>query len=76
KDAGADIDAGERLVDRIKSVAQRTRRPEVLAGLGGFGALFELPKGYKEPVLVSVATALNTKLRLAMLAAQTRHHWH
>lgn len=44
KDAGVDIDAGERLVDRIKPVAQRTRRPEVLAGLGGFGALFELDR--------------------------------
>jgi phosphoribosylformylglycinamidine cyclo-ligase len=66
KDAGVDIDAGERLVDRIKPVAQRTRRPEVLAGLGGFGALFELPKDYKEPVLVSGTDGVGTKLRLAM----------
>lgn len=66
KDAGVDIDAGERLVDRIKSVAQRTRRPEVLTGLGGFGALFELPKGYQEPVLVSGTDGVGTKLRLAM----------
>lgn len=53
KDAGVDIDAGNALVERIKSVAKRTRRPEVMAGLGGFGALFELPKGYQEPVLVA-----------------------
>lgn len=71
KDAGVDIDAGERLVDRIKSVAQRTRRPEVLTGLGGFGALFELPKGYTEPVLVSGTDGVGTKLRLAM---QLRKH--
>lgn len=66
KDAGVDIDAGEALVERIKGVAKRTRRPEVLAGLGGFGALFELPKGYKEPVLVSGTDGVGTKLRLAM----------
>ena len=52
KDAGVDIDAGNDLVDRIKGVAKRTRRPEVMAGLGGFGALFELPSGYQQPVLV------------------------
>lgn len=66
KDAGVDIDAGNALVDRIKSVAKRTRRPEVLAGLGGFGALFELPKGYTEPVLVSGTDGVGTKLKLAM----------
>lgn len=66
KDAGVDIDAGNRLVERIKAVAQRTRRPEVMAGLGGFGALFELPKGYQEPVLVSGTDGVGTKLRLAM----------
>lgn len=66
KDAGVDIDAGEALVERIKGVAKRTRRPEVLAGLGGFGALFELPKGYQEPVLVSGTDGVGTKLRLAM----------
>lgn len=66
KDAGVDIDAGDALVERIKGVAARTRRPEVLAGLGGFGALFELPKGYKEPVLVSGTDGVGTKLRLAM----------
>ncbi|NHN37943.1 phosphoribosylformylglycinamidine cyclo-ligase [Pseudomaricurvus alcaniphilus] len=66
KDAGVDIDAGNALVERIKSVAQRTRRPGVLAGLGGFGALFELPSGYREPVLVSGTDGVGTKLRLAM----------
>jgi len=53
KDAGVDIDAGNALVERIKGVAKRTRRPEVMAGLGGFGALCEIPEGYKKPVLVS-----------------------
>jgi len=66
KDAGVDIDAGDALVERIKGVAKRTRRPEVLAGLGGFGALCELPKGYREPVLVSGTDGVGTKLRLAM----------
>ncbi|WP_371876051.1 phosphoribosylformylglycinamidine cyclo-ligase [Pleionea sp. CnH1-48] len=66
KDAGVDIDAGNALVDRIKGVAQRTRRPEVMAGLGGFGALCELPKNYKEPVLVSGTDGVGTKLKLAM----------
>ncbi len=49
KDAGVDTDAGDALVERIKGVAKRTRRPEVLGGLGGFGALCEIPKGYREP---------------------------
>ncbi len=66
KDAGVDIDAGNALIDRIKSVAKRTKRPEVLAGLGGFGALFELPTGYKQPVLVSGTDGVGTKLKLAM----------
>ena len=66
KDAGVDIDAGNALVDRIKGVAKRTRRPEVMAGLGGFGALCELPQGYKQPVLVSGTDGVGTKLRLAM----------
>ena len=66
KDAGVDIDAGNALVDRIKGVAKRTRRPEVMAGLGGFGALFELPMGYQQPVLVSGTDGVGTKLRLAM----------
>lgn len=66
KDAGVDIDAGNALVERIKGVAKRTRRPEVLGGLGGFGALCELPTKYKEPVLVSGTDGVGTKLRLAM----------
>ena len=66
KDAGVDIDAGNALVERIKGVAKRTRRPGVMAGLGGFGALFELPTGYREPVLVSGTDGVGTKLRLAM----------
>ena len=70
KDAGVDIDAGEALVERIKGVAKRTHRPEVMGGLGGFGALCELPKGYKEPVLVSGTDGVGTKLRLAMNLAK------
>ncbi|AWF80384.1 phosphoribosylformylglycinamidine cyclo-ligase [Microbulbifer sp. A4B17] len=66
KDAGVDIDAGNALVERIKNVAKRTSRPEVMGGLGGFGALCELPSGYKEPVLVSGTDGVGTKLRLAM----------
>ncbi|MEW5249310.1 phosphoribosylformylglycinamidine cyclo-ligase [Microbulbifer sp. 2201CG32-9] len=66
KDAGVDIDAGNALVERIKDVTKRTNRPEVLGGLGGFGALCELPSGYREPVLVSGTDGVGTKLRLAM----------
>lgn len=66
KDAGVDIDAGDALVERIKDVAKRTRRPEVMTGLGGFGALCQLPSGYKEPVLVSGTDGVGTKLKLAM----------
>lgn len=66
RDAGVDIDAGNALVERIKSVSQRTRRPEVLSGLGGFGALCEIPEGYRQPVLVSGTDGVGTKLRLAM----------
>ncbi|MEH6811612.1 MAG: phosphoribosylformylglycinamidine cyclo-ligase [Motiliproteus sp.] len=66
KDAGVDINAGNALVERIKGVAKRTRRPEVMAGLGGFGALCELPSGYKKPVLVSGTDGVGTKLRVAM----------
>lgn len=68
KDAGVDIDAGNALVERIKGVAKRTRRPEVMAGLGGFGALCEIPEGYKRPVLVSGTDGVGTKLKLAMEA--------
>ncbi|UYG06146.1 phosphoribosylformylglycinamidine cyclo-ligase [Halomonas sp. M4R1S46] len=66
KDAGVDIDAGNALVDRIKGVARRTTRPEVMGGLGGFGALCQLPSGYREPVLVTGTDGVGTKLRLAM----------
>lgn len=66
KDAGVDIDAGNALVDRIKHVAKRTTRPEVMGGLGGFGALCEIPEGYRQPVLVSGTDGVGTKLRLAM----------
>ena len=65
RDAGVDIDAGDALVDAIKPYAKRTMRPGVLAGIGGFGALFELPKGYREPVLVSGTDGVGTKLKLA-----------
>jgi phosphoribosylformylglycinamidine cyclo-ligase len=65
RDAGVDIDAGDSLVERIKPLARRTLRPEVLAGIGGFGALMELPRNYKEPVLISGTDGVGTKLKLA-----------
>ncbi len=65
RDAGVDIDAGDRLVEAIKPFAKRTLRPEVLAGIGGFGALIALPKGYREPVLVAGTDGVGTKLKLA-----------
>jgi phosphoribosylformylglycinamidine cyclo-ligase len=65
RDAGVDIDAGDALVDRIKPMAKKTMREGVLAGIGGFGALFEVPKRYKEPVLVSGTDGVGTKLKLA-----------
>jgi phosphoribosylformylglycinamidine cyclo-ligase len=66
RDAGVDIDAGDRLVERIKPYAARTRRAGVIAGIGGFGALFELARGrYREPVLVSGTDGVGTKLKLA-----------
>ncbi len=66
KDAGVDIDAGNQLVERIKPLVKRTQRPEVLAGIGGFGGLFALPPGrYDEPVLVSGTDGVGTKLMLA-----------
>ena len=65
KDAGVDIDAGDALVERIKPLAKKTLREGVLAGIGGFGALFEVPKRYKEPVLVSGTDGVGTKLKLA-----------
>ncbi|EKO3427340.1 phosphoribosylformylglycinamidine cyclo-ligase [Vibrio fluvialis] len=66
KDAGVDIDAGNALVERIKGAVKRTRRPEVMGGIGGFGALCELPTKYKHPVLVSGTDGVGTKLRLAL----------
>ena len=65
RDAGVDIDAGDRLVENIKPFAKRTLRPEVLGGLGGFGALVEIGKNYRNPVLVSGTDGVGTKLKLA-----------
>jgi phosphoribosylformylglycinamidine cyclo-ligase len=65
RDAGVDIDEGDALVEAIKPFARRTLRPEVLAGIGGFGALCELPKKYRQPVLVSGTDGVGTKLKLA-----------
>ena len=70
KDAGVDIDAGEALVQRIKSVARATSRPEVVGGLGGFGALCRIPQGYTSPLLVSGTDGVGTKLKLAMMLNQ------
>ena len=67
RDAGVDIDAGDALVENIKPFAKRTMRPEVLAGIGGFGALFEISKKYKNPVLVSGTDGVGTKLKLAFM---------
>jgi phosphoribosylformylglycinamidine cyclo-ligase len=67
RDAGVDIDAGDALVENIKPFAKRTMRPEVLGGLGGFGALFEISKKYKNPVLVSGTDGVGTKLKLAFM---------
>ena len=66
RDAGVDIDAGNALVERIKSVSQATLRPEVLTGVGGFSALCAIPPGYAEPILVSGTDGVGTKLRLAI----------
>ena len=63
--AGVDIDAGDQLVENIKPFAKRTQRPGVLAGIGGFGALFEISRKYREPVLVSGTDGVGTKLKLA-----------
>lgn len=69
RDSGVDIEAGNRLIDRIKPAVARTQRPGVLGGLGGFGALFELPLDrYREPVLVSGTDGVGTKLKLAVEA--------
>jgi phosphoribosylformylglycinamidine cyclo-ligase len=66
KDAGVDIDAGNALVENIKGAVKRTTRPEVMGGIGGFGAICQLPTGYKEPVLISGTDGVGTKLRLAI----------
>jgi len=66
RDSGVDIDAGDALVERIKPLVKRTQRPEVLAGIGGFGALVEIPAGYRRPVLVAGTDGVGTKLRLAI----------
>lgn len=66
KDAGVDIDAGNELVNRIKSAVKATSRPEVMGGIGGFGALCELPNNYRQPVLVAGTDGVGTKLRLAI----------
>ena len=68
RDAGVDIDAGNALVGRIAPHAKRTRRPEVLGGIGGFGALMSIPPHYEEPVLVSGTDGVGTKLMLAIQA--------
>ena len=65
RDAGVDIEAGDALVEQIKPYAKRTMRPEVLAGIGGFGSLFAVPKKFKEPILVSGTDGVGTKLKLA-----------
>ena len=71
RDAGVDIDAGDALVDRIKPFAKRTLRPEVLAGIGGFGGLVEIGKRFRDPVLVAGTDGVGTKLMLAF--ALNRH---
>jgi phosphoribosylformylglycinamidine cyclo-ligase len=71
RDAGVDIEAGDALVEAIKPLARKTMRPEVLAGIGGFGALCEIPKRYRQPVLVSGTDGVGTKVKLAL--ALNRH---
>src|SRR5437764_2993949 len=70
RDAGVDIEAGDALVETIKPYARKTMRAEVLAGIGGFGALCEIPKKYREPVLVSGTDGVGTKLKLAFALAR------
>jgi phosphoribosylformylglycinamidine cyclo-ligase len=70
RDAGVDIDAGDELVERIKPLVRRAQRREVLAGIGGFGALIEVPPGYRRPVLVAGTDGVGTKLRLAIDSAR------
>ena len=70
RDAGVDIEEGDALVERIKPHARRTLRPEVLAGIGGFGGLFQIPRGYREPVMVVGTDGVWTKLKLAFLTGR------
>lgn len=71
RDAGVDIDAGNRLVDRIRPAVDTTRRPEVLGGIGGFGGLIEIPAGYRRPVLVAGTDGVGTKL---LMGTRPEHH--
>ncbi|MCH9698244.1 MAG: phosphoribosylformylglycinamidine cyclo-ligase [Gammaproteobacteria bacterium] len=71
RSAGVDIEAGNTLVERIKPIVKQTRTPGVLGGIGGFGGLFEIPKGYNNPVLVSGTDGVGTKLKLAL---ELGHH--
>ena len=70
RDAGVDIDEGDRLVDRIAPLAASTNRPEVLDGVGGFASLVSLPKGYRDPVLVAGTDGVGTKLKIAFAAGR------
>ncbi|MBE9136906.1 phosphoribosylformylglycinamidine cyclo-ligase [Nodosilinea sp. LEGE 07088] len=72
RDAGVDVEAGRNFVQRIRTLVDSTRRPEVLGGLGGFSGLCELPRGYREPVLVSGTDGVGTKLKIAQVTQ--RHH--
>src|SRR5919201_1431820 len=70
RDSGVYIEQGDALVERIKPLARRTARPEVLAGIGGFGGLFEVPRGCRQPVLVGGTDGVGTKLKLAFLSGR------
>src|SRR3546814_6774412 len=76
REAGVDIDAGNELVERIKPLVRRSFRPEVMGGLGGFGALFDLSGKYREPVLVSGTDGVGTKLKLAQQLGRHRSEEH
>ena len=74
RDAGVDIDAGNELVERIKPLVKRSFRPEVMGGLGGFGALFDLSGKYREPVLVSGTDGVVTKLKMLQIEGAAVNH--
>ena len=77
ENAGVSVEAGYEVVKRIKSHVARTNRPGVVGGIGGFGGLFDLASlGYKEPVLISGTDGVGTKLMVAKLGQQARHHRH